>query len=256
MTYEIIFKCKYSCGFINIIKYKSEKEDINIMTKNIIVSDIEIEVNRKKIKNMYLKVSGHDGKVSISAPLRMKEEAIIKFAYTKIHWIENQRMKYENNHILKTTDYTDGEIHYVWGKPYVLKVYNGTKGKVELVDNMLILTIGNDSRREKKEKVIMEWYRIQLRSRLPKLFEKWESIIGVKAEVVTIRNMKSRWGSCNIRDKKISINLQLAKRPEICLEYIVVHELVHLLEPSHNAVFKGYMDGFMPNWRDIQRELI
>lgn len=223
------------------------------MTKIIAVSDIEIEVNRKNIKNMYLKISGHDGKVRISAPLRTKDEAIIKFANNKIGWIEKQKSKFN---IQNPINYIDDEIHYIWGNPYILKINNCSKGRVDIVDNILYLYTNNGSTREQREKVIMIWYRKQLKERLPQLFDKWESIIGVKAKTVTIRNMKSRWGSCNTRDKKISINLQLAKKPEICLEYVIVHELVHLLEPSHNAVFKRYLDEFLPNWRDIKKKLI
>ncbi|TAH64329.1 MAG: M48 family peptidase [Anaerolineaceae bacterium] len=226
------------------------------MTKKIIISNIEIEINRKNIKNMYLKISGHDGKVHISAPLRTKDEAIIKFVESKIHWIEKQKSKFEMSYIQNQINYIDGETHYVWGEPYVLKIINGSKGRIDIIDNKLILTTDNDNTTQMREKILMDWYRKQLKIKLPYLFDKWESIIGVKAKAVTIRNMKSRWGSCNTRDKRISINLQLVKKPVICLEYVIVHELVHILESSHNAVFKKYMDEFLPNWRDIKRYLI
>lgn len=229
------------------------KEYINVMTNKIKVSDIEIEIKRKNIKNMYLKVSGNDGKVYITAPLKMKDEAIIKFATSKIDWIEKQKRRFERTGIRNLSEYVDDEIHYVWGKPYTLKINYGFKTGVEITDNILRLTVGYDSTLQQRKKLLMEWYRGQLKARLPFYFNKWESIIGVKARAVTIRDMKSRWGSCNTRDKRISINLQLAKKPEICLEYVVVHELVHLLEPSHNAVFKGYMDRFLPDWREIKK---
>lgn len=226
------------------------------MVSKIIVSGIEIEVNRKKIKNMYLKVSNHDGKVRISAPLRTKEDTIIKFVTSKIDWINKQKRKFEQSFINNQINYVDGEIHYVWGKPCILEIKNGSKGSVEVVNDKLVLTVNFESSIDQIEKILIEWYRKQLRARLPMLFEKWEDIIGVKAKTVTIRNMKSRWGSCNTRDKRISINLQLAKKPVECLEYVVVHELVHLLEPSHNPVFKRYLDVFMPNWREIKKKLI
>jgi len=229
---------------------------LNTMTKKIIVSNIEIEIKRKKIKNMYLKVSGQDGKVHISAPLRTKDDTIINFATSKIDWIEKQKNKFEKSFIQSNINNVDGEIHYVWGEPYVLKIESGSRTRIDIIDNILLLTAGNDSRTEQYEKILMDWYRMQLKTRLPYLFDKWESIIGVKAKAVTIRNMKSRWGSCNTRDNRISINLQLAKKPVICLEYVIVHELVHLLEASHNAVFKGYMDRFLPEWRLIKKGLI
>lgn len=225
------------------------------MTKKIIVSNIEIDINRKNIKNMYLRVSGHDGRVSISAPLRMKNEEIIKFVTNKIKWIEKQKRKFENSNIQYKYDYVDGEIHYLWGKPYVLRIVTGSKCRTDIIDDSLILTIKNDCTAEQREKLLTEWYRRQLKDKLPVLFDKWEKIIGVHAESVSIRNMKSRWGSCNTRDKRISINLQLAKRPIMCLEYVVVHELVHLLEASHNHIFKGYMDKYLPEWRGIKRTL-
>ena len=149
------------------------------MNKKIIVSNIEIEISRKKIKNIYLKVSGHDGKVRISAPIRTKDEAIIKFVTSKIHWIEKQKNKFEKSYIQSQINYVDGETHYVWGEPYVLKTKNGSKDRIEAVDNILILTKGYDSTFEQGKKIIMEWYRNQLRARLPELFEKWKSIIGV-----------------------------------------------------------------------------
>lgn len=225
------------------------------MTKKIIVSNIEIDINRKNIKNMYLRVSGHDGRVSISAPLRMKNEEIIKFVTNKIQWIEKQKRKFENSNIQYKYDYVDGEIHYLWGKPYVLRIVTGSKCRTDIIDDSFILTIKNDCTAEQREKLLTEWYRRQLKDKLPVLFDKWEKIIGVHAESVSIRNMKSRWGSCNTRDKRISINLQLAKRPIMCLEYVVVHELVHLLEASHNHIFKGYMDKYLPEWRGIKRTL-
>ena len=225
------------------------------MTKKIIVSNIEIDINRKNIKNMYLRVSGHDGRVSISAPLRMKNEEIIKFVTNKIQWIEKQKRKFENSNIQYKYDYVDGEIHYLWGKPYVLRIVTGSKCRTDIIDDSLILTIKNDCTAEQREKLLTEWYRRQLKDKLLVLFDKWEKIIGVHAESVSIRNMKSRWGSCNTRDKRISINLQLAKRPIMCLEYVVVHELVHLLEASHNHIFKGYMDKYLPEWRGIKRTL-
>lgn len=224
------------------------------MKNRILISDIEIEIKRKNIKNMYLKVSGHDGRVCISAPLKTKDETIIRFATNKIDWIEKQLHRFEGSHNKDTANYSDGETVYVWGEPYALNIKFASKAGIEIQGNNLILSIRENCSIKEREMLLREWYREQLKARLPFLFEKWESIIGVKAGKVTIRSMKSRWGSCNTRDKKITINLQLARKPLICLEYVIVHELVHLLEPSHNAVFKGYMDRFLPDWRAIKKD--
>lgn len=225
------------------------------MNKKIVVSNIEIEISKKNIKNMYLRVSRQDGKVSISAPLRTKDETIRRFAISKINWINSQIDKFESRKIKTDPEYVTGEIHYVWGLPYDLIVDYQNKSAVEISDNKLMLKVSKVSTPSQREKILIEWYRDQLKDKLPQLVEKWEEIIGVKVESARIKNMTTRWGTCNTRDKRIWINLQLAKKPIKCLEYVVVHELVHLLEASHNAVFKGYMDQFIPDWPDIKREL-
>ncbi|NLK04099.1 MAG: M48 family metallopeptidase [Clostridiales bacterium] len=225
------------------------------MSKIIRVSHIEIEVNKKKIKNMYLKVSRQDGKVSVSAPLRTKDDIIKRFVASKLDWIDKQVKKFENRKSLIDLEYKQDEIHYVWGKPYSLEIKYENKKGVEILDDKLILAIHKDSTIIQREKLLIEWYRKQLKERLPDLVEKWEYIIGVSIESVRVRNMTTRWGTCNTRDKRICFNLQLAKKPLRCLEYVVVHELVHLLEPSHNVVFKNHMDKYLPNWREIKREL-
>lgn len=226
-----------------------------MMSKIIRVSHIEIEVNKKKIKNMYLKVSRQDGKVSVSAPLRTKDDIIKRFVASKLDWIDKQVKKFENRKSLIDLEYKQDEIHYVWGKPYSLEIKYENKKGVEILDDKLILAIHKDSTIIQREKLLIEWYRKQLKERLPDLVEKWEYIIGVSIESVRVRNMTTRWGTCNTRDKRICFNLQLAKKPLRCLEYVVVHELVHLLEPSHNVVFKNHMDKYLPNWREIKREL-
>lgn len=226
-----------------------------MMSKIIRFSHIEIEVNKKKIKNMYLKVSRQDGKVSVSAPLRTKDDIIKRFVASKLDWIDKQVKKFENRKSLIDLEYKQDEIHYVWGKPYSLEIKYENKKGVEILDDKLILAIHKDSTIIQREKLLIEWYRKQLKERLPDLVEKWEYIIGVSIESVRVRNMTTRWGTCNTRDKRICFNLQLAKKPLRCLEYVVVHELVHLLEPSHNVVFKNHMDKYLPNWREIKREL-
>lgn len=225
------------------------------MIKKIVISNIEIEINKKSIKNMYLKVSKQDGKVRISAPLRMKDEDIMNFARNKMDWIKKQVDIQENNFTRSVLNYENGEIHYLWGNPYTLIINHSKRNKVDIVGDNILLFIDKELSNTELEKSLTQWYRKQLIKMLPKLFDKWQGIIGVKAESVRVKNMKTRWGSCNTRDKRIWINVQLAKKPIICLEYVVVHELVHLLEGSHNAVFKNYMDMFLPNWRIIKKEL-
>ena len=136
-----------------------------------------------------------------------------------------------------------------------MEIRHYNRNNVEIKGNKLILTVREFSTTQQREKIMTEWYRKQLKEKLPELVEKWEEIIGVKAETVRVKNMLTRWGTCNTKDKRIWINLQLAKKPIECLEYVIVHELVHLLEKSHNSVFVDYMDKFLPDWR-VTKDLL
>jgi len=222
----------------------------------MIVSGVEIEVIKKKIKNMHLSVLPPQGKVRISAPLNAKDEAIQLFAITKIGWIKKQIEKFENQPRQTEREYISGESHYIWGRRYRLEIkHTKTANMVEVKSNKLVLTVREASTPQQRENVMTEWYRAQLKTKLPELVEKWEGIIGTKANLVGVRNMLTKWGTCNTKDKRIWINLQLAKKPVECLEYVVVHELVHLLEKNHTPAFIGYMDKFLPDWRVTKDEL-
>lgn len=218
------------------------------MIKKIIINDIEVEIHKKNIKNINLMILPPNGKVRISAPIRTKDEAIKKIVISKLDWIQKQIAKFEAQPEEKKKEYISGEDHYVWGKQYQMNIKHAQRNSIEIIGDKLILNVKEASTTQQRQKIMIEWYREQLKDRLPQLFEKWEKIIGVKAESVRVKDMLTRWGSCNTRDKRIWINLQLAKKPIECLEYVVVHELVHLLEKSHNMVFKGYMDEFLPDW--------
>lgn len=221
--------------------------------KQLIIDGILIEVSKKKIKNMYLKVLPPDGKVHISAPIRITDEAIRKFVISRIDWIVVQQGKIQNQHIREELDYISGEEVYFWGNRYFLEiVYSGTSGNVSIDGGRLILHTRTTSTAKQRENILNSWYRESLKEKIPFYITKWENNIGLKAEGWSIRDMKSRWGTCNIRSKRICLNLQLVKKPPECLEYVVVHELVHLLEGSHNSIFKGFMDQFLPDWRNIK----
>jgi len=220
------------------------------------VNNITIELERKKIKNMYLKILPPDGRVHISAPYKMKEEQINRFIVEKTDWILVHQSKVRLKKSVREPDYITGDKILVWGKETELIV--NEMGKINDVTYdgcQLTLTIKKGSTMELRKKIIDEWYRKALSEKLPFLIQKWEKIIGVNSNDFRIRDMKTRWGTCNIRTKNICFNLQLAKKAPKCLEYVVVHELVHLLEKSHNYIFKSYMDQFLPNWRLIKKEL-
>lgn len=224
--------------------------------KNIIIHNIPIEFERKRIKNMYLRILPPDGRVHISAPLKMSEEEIQRFVAAKAEWIRIQQEKVERRNIREPLTYSEGEEILIWGCSYRLTLRETTvHSRIEVIGDEVILYTKSDSSFKDREKVMNEWYKKALKTEIPFLLIRWEQRIGVKSNSYTIRNMKTRWGTCNIRTKNICLNLQLAKKQSKCLEYVVVHELVHLLEQSHNAVFKGYMDHFLPDWRRIKKEL-
>lgn len=226
------------------------------MTK-IKINEIEIQIIKKNIKNIRLSVHPPDGRVRLSVPEKMDDTAIKEFAMSKISWIKKQKSKFLLQDKQIEYKFISGEEHLYLGEKYVLNVLE-TSGKqyVELVDNTNInLYTKSNTTIEKREQLMNAWYRVQLKSLIPSYIDKWEPIMGVKVEEFGVKIMKTRWGTCNTQAKRIWINLGLAKKRPRCLEYIIVHEMVHLLERGHNAKFYGYMDKFLPNWKSIRSEL-
>lgn len=226
--------------------------------KKLIIDDIEIELTKKNIKNINLSVHPPNGKVKVSAPKRVDDETIRKFIISKIPWINVQRDKFINQEKQEAKKYITGESHYFLGRKYFLNVIytNKEKQRVNIRDkNYIDLYVRENANSDMREKIMREWYRGELKELIPSLIEKWEPIMGVKVNEFGVKSMKTLWGSCNIYAKRIWLNLELIKKSPICLEYVVVHEMIHLLERSHNKVFVAYMDQFMPNWKEIKAEL-
>jgi predicted metal-dependent hydrolase len=224
--------------------------------KYININDLQIELEKKKIKNMYLKILPPDGRIHVTAPHRMSETEIKQFILTKLEWIYKQQEKISHRHTHQEMNYISGEDIFYWGQRYLLSVKErNVHPSIKLEGDILSLTMKEASTTIQRKRVIDTWYREALNQVLPSLIIKWENRIGVKSSGFTIRDMKTRWGTCNIRTRNICLSLQLAKKHPKCLEYVVVHELVHLLESSHNSVFKGYMDHYLPDWRNIKKEL-
>jgi predicted metal-dependent hydrolase len=220
------------------------------------VSGIEVEVVKKNIKNMHLYVLPPEGKVRISAPASISDEAINLFAIKKISWIKKQVEKFKNQPRQTEREYVSGESHYLWGIRYKLEVrYTNRANTIEIKANKLILTVRKNSTKKQRENILNEWYRSELKKRLPALIKKWEDKIGVKVSDVGIKNMRTRWGTCNTKEKRIWLNLQLAKKPVYCLEYIVVHELIHLIEKNHTPAFIDHMNKHLSGWRVVKDEL-
>lgn len=224
--------------------------------KYIYINDLQIELEKKRIKNMYLKILPPDGRVHVNAPVRMSDNEIKHFILTKLDWIQLQQEKMSNRHTHQLQEYVDGEEIYLWGERYRLSVKLTTgRPNIQLEGDTFQLSVKEHTTSIQRKQMIDHWYREALQKVLPPMILQWEQFIGVNSSGFTIRDMKTRWGTCNIRTKKICLSLQLAKKSPRCLEYVVIHELVHLIESSHNKVFKGYMDHFIPEWRMIKKEL-
>lgn len=226
------------------------------MYHKIDIGNIVADVELKDIKNIHLSVYPPLGKVRISAPSRMDLETIRVFAISKLSWIKRQQNKILQQEREALRDYTTKESHYYLGKRYLLQVViNDAKPSVIIKHNTIILQIRPNSNFEYKQIVLQEWYRDQLKIVIRKLIEKWSPIIQVSVKEFGIKRMKTKWGTCNHEEHRIWLNLELAKKPLECIEYIVVHEMVHMLEHNHNANFVAYMDKFIPQWQHIKSEL-
>ncbi len=220
------------------------------MVMQIELGDITVDVVLKDIKNIHLSVYPPSGRVRISAPARMSLDTIRVFAISKLDWIKRQQRKLQEQEREAPREYLDRESHTVWGNRYLLKVVEADEApSVELQHSQILLRARPGADEAKKQAVLEEWYRQQLKQAAPPLIAKWEALMGVKIERFFVQRMKTRWGSCNPGARTIRLNTELAKKPRECLEYIIVHEAAHLLEPTHNARFVALMDRFMPNWQ-------
>jgi predicted metal-dependent hydrolase len=225
-------------------------------TRKIEVGDISVDVVFKNIKNVHLSVHPPTGRVRISAPRWVKLDTLRVYAISKLDWIKKQQVKLQAQERETRREFLERESHFVWGQRYLLHVVEKDQASsVKLEHKQIVLTVRPKSNKAKRETVVSAWYRDEVRNAMTPLIAKWEAALGVKVNRVFVRRMKTRWGSCNPRTRNIHLNSELAKKPRECLEYVTVHELIHLLEPSHNARFVALMDKSMPNWRHIRDEL-
>lgn len=226
------------------------------MVTQLKLGDLAVEVALKDIKNVHLSVYPPTGRVRISAPERMSLDTIRVFAISKLGWIKQQQQKLRGQERETRREYLDRESHYVWGKRYLLKVVEEDAApKVEMKHSTMILRVRPGTNDEAKEAIVARWYREQIKTAVADLIAKWEPVMGVKVERVFVRRMKTKWGSCNARTRSIRLNTDLAKKPVQCLEYIVVHELVHMLERHHTDRFAALMHRLMPQWRVCRDQL-
>jgi len=222
----------------------------------ITISGMKVEVVRKAIKNLHLGVYPPHGRVRVAAPLAVSDDAVRLAVIGKLGWIKRQRAKFEAQPRQSQREMVSGESHYFLGQRYRLRVVeHDGPARIALRGKASIdLFVRRDTTAEKREAVLHCWYREQLNALIPPLLEKWQPV-GVQVAAWGIRKMKTKWGSCNANARRIWLNLELAKKPVRCLEYIIVHELVHLLERHHNDRFHALMDDCMPTWRLRRVEL-
>lgn len=230
---------------------------MNTNLYQITIGQLVIDVVKKDIKNIHLGVYPPDGNIRIATPLKVNDDRVRLFAISKLPWIKKQQAKFQAQSRQSPREFVSGESHYLQGRRYLLNViYHQSSPKVIIKNNTNIhLFVRENSTLEQRKKVMTEWYRQQLKEQIPTLLNKWQSITGLTANDWGIKQMKTKWGSCNITEKRIWLNLELAKKPQHCLEYVIVHELVHLLERNHNERFIAYMDKFMPQWPIYKEEL-
>jgi len=221
----------------------------------LIISGIPVDVCKKSIKNMRLYVKPPNGEVTVSAPISMSNEEIELFVHTKVSWIKKQIRKFETQSRRSKREYISGETLYVWGKQYYLQAEYGGRNSLKLSDDKAIFIVRENSTTAQREKYIREWYRKQLKGEIERLLPKWEKITGLKCNSWQIKYMTTRWGSCKPKAKKICLNLQLAEKPPECLEYIILHELAHIIEKHHNERFKSFISKYMPMWKEIKSTL-
>ncbi len=217
------------------------------------INGINVIVQRKNIKNMYLRVIPPEGNVKISAPYFVSDDEIIEFVNSKMDWIMDKRLKIENNEYIPDLKYVNGEKHLLWGEDYTLQLIANNIKTAFVNENTLYLPVSKRSKIKNRQKTLEDFYRAELKKELDNIYDKCTSVVGRKPEDIKIRKMKN-WGNCK-KNKVITLNLNLARKPKICLEYVLIHELCHLIEFNHSKNFKMLMDKNCPNWREIKKIL-
>lgn len=226
------------------------------MSTTLELGGITLGVLKKDIKNVHLSVYPPIGRVRISAPLRMSLDTIRLFAISKLGWIKQQQRKLREQERETQREYLNRESHCVWGRRYLLKVIEDEAApSVQIKHGTLLLRVRPGADDQTREAVVADWYRQLLKTAVAPIVAAWESRLEVTVNEFYVQQMKTKWGSCNPMARTIRLNTELARKPKECLEYIVVHEMVHLLEPTHSPRFLALLDRFMPSWRHT-RELL
>lgn len=221
------------------------------------ICDLEVDTVKKEIRNIHLGVYPPNGRVRVAAPTDTTDEAIRLLVTSKINWINKQKTKFEEQERLPKREFLSGESHYFMGKRYLLNVVvTSSAARVEIKRNKRIdMFIHLGTSTEKREKIMDNFYRSELKKQIPPLINKWKKTTGIDVNEFRIKKMKTKWGSCSREFQRIWVNLELAKKPLHCLEYVLVHEMAHLKEKNHTPEFKRLMDTFLPQWVQYKEEL-
>jgi predicted metal-dependent hydrolase len=223
----------------------------------IVVNGLTIDVVRKDIKNLHLAVYPPDGRVRVATPQRVNDEAVRIYTISKMSWIKRQQKRFISQERQSKREYITGESHYYQGRRYLLNViyHDGPPSVTIRNKKTLDIFVRVGSTTFQRERVLLDWYRRQIKEEITPLIAKWEKAIAVQVAAWGVKKMKTKWGTCKIEARRVWLNLELIKKPVHCMEYIIVHELVHLLERHHNDRFTALMNHFMPQWRSFREEL-
>jgi predicted metal-dependent hydrolase len=226
------------------------------MGEALTIGGIHVEVVKKAIKNLHLTVHPPQGRVRIVAPERMQLDTIRLYAISKLPWLRRQIAELQAQARESSREYVNRESHFVWGSRYLLKVVEREAAPtVELRKRQLALVFRPGTSEAQRHEILAAWYRAQVRAAVAPLLAKWQRILKVEAQAIFVRQMKTKWGSCNPRKATIRFNTDLAKKPLACLEYVLVHELAHLIEPTHSERFRAILSRHLPNWPHLRNQL-
>ena len=230
---------------------------MNTNEKIITVNGLSVKVVRKKIKNLHLAVYPPDGSVRVAVPEIIDDEAIRLAIISRYEWIKRQRKSFKDQARESERELTTGESHFYLGRRYLLDIaYTSKNPYVEILNKkIMVLNVNKKNEPEFRKKLLSDWYREEMKKILPTIIRKWEIKSGLKVDSFGIKRMKTKWGSCIPLHKKIWLNLELIKKPIQCIEYVVVHEMVHLVEPTHNDNFIFHMNRIMPGWKNLRDQL-
>lgn len=226
------------------------------MSETLQLGDISIQLTRKAVKHVHLSVHPPEGRVSLVAPISTRPEVARAYAIFKLGWIRTQRAKFADQARESPRRFITRETHYLWGRRYLLSVVDQeSKPRVSLDHRRIVLTVRPGSTRQQRADIVHQWHRSLLHEVVPTVIQKWEPTLKVNVAAYFLQRMKTKWGSCNHKARHIRLNTELAKKPKDLLEYVIVHEMVHLIEPTHSDRFIAILAAHYPFWREARAEL-